>query len=1083
MYIADLHIHSSYSRATSRECVPEYLDLWARRKGIALIGTGDFTHPAWRKELREKLIPAEEGLYYLKEEARLPEETAAGQGRTRFVVTGEISSIYKKNGKVRKVHNLILLPGLEQAEELSRKLEAIGNIHSDGRPILGLDSRDLLEITLDTCPDAVFIPAHIWTPHFSLFGAFSGFDTIEECFEDLTPHIHALETGLSSDPPMNWRVSALDRYHLVSNSDAHSPSKLGREANLLNTQLSYPALSRALQGGTAAGLQGTIEFFPEEGKYHLDGHRNCKSCLTPAQTEQLGGKCPVCGKKITIGVQHRVEQLADREEGYVPPNAAAYENLVPLPEVIAASTGRSPASVKVNALYQRMLQELGAEFYILRQAPLEDIGQSAGPCVQEGVRRLRAGQVERSPGYDGAYGTIQLLDPSEIEDLSGQTSLFSVQAPSKKKTPSSFRKEPAAPVKSNEQEAGQRDEEKQELLFGLNKEQKEAATSDASVLAVIAGPGTGKTKTLITRIAYLVEQCGVKPAEITAVTFTNKAAKELKDRLNSLFGGKRGIRSMTIGTFHSICLKQLSAEKEEVVLIDEYQARELAAEVLRELGIKFSPQRFLQEISCVNSGRKMECNLPECAFECYQDKKEQAGVLDFDDLLVKALGSWQDKGGKGKKKPFSYLLVDEFQDINELQYQLIRAWSEKGKSLFVIGDPDQSIYGFRGSNARCFERLQEDFPELQKVRLLKNYRSTPEILHCALPVISHNPGGERRLEAQQGAGMSVKLMTTASDLAEAIAVAKEVNRMVGGIDMLDAQSAKEKEDRETPRSFSDIALLYRTHRQAELLEKCLRKESIPYVVAGRDDALSDEKVRRALGFFRFVWDGDSPALKNAFCGDDACPADLSHSFLAAWERTDRTGTWENRLDEISSAFIDIDVMKLWIERLRSYRLRLYKEKPQKLLENWAQETGLLVGEPLERLLNMAVFYKDMPSFLNNLLLGQESDVIRSSGNSYTSDTVTLMTLHGSKGLEFPVVMLCGVKQDCIPLERPNHPTDIEEERRLFYVGMTRAKEELYLLTSAQPSSFLREIPENSLERITSVASRKSLTGRQISFFD
>ncbi len=305
MIIADFHIHSQYSRATSRDCDPEHLDLWARRKGIALLGTGDFTHQAWRQGLAEKLEPAEEGLYRLKPEFRLP---GGPEGEPRFLVTGEISSIYKKNGRVRKVHSLILLPGLEAAGELAHRLEAVGNIHSDGRPILGLDCRDLLEMTLDACPQAVFIPAHIWTPHFSLFGAFSGFDSIEECFGDLTPHIHALETGLSSDPPMNWRVSALDRYLLVSNSDAHSPSRLGREANLLDAPLSYPGAAAALT--TGQGFCGTIEFFPEEGKYHFDGHRNCGQRLSPAEAEQAGGLCPVCGKRLTTGVLHRVEQLA-----------------------------------------------------------------------------------------------------------------------------------------------------------------------------------------------------------------------------------------------------------------------------------------------------------------------------------------------------------------------------------------------------------------------------------------------------------------------------------------------------------------------------------------------------------------------------------------------------------------------------------------------------------------------------------------------------------------------------------------------------------------------------------------------------
>ena len=307
MYIADLHIHSRFSRATSKDGDLPHLDWWARRKGIRMVGTGDFTHPAWRAELREQLVPAGEGVYTLRQDLRLP-DVAPGEA-PRFVITGEISCIYKRHGRTRKVHNLILLPGLDEADALAARLERIGNIRSDGRPILGLDSRDLLEITLDTCPAAVFIPAHIWTPHFSLFGAFSGFDTIEACFGDLAGEIHALETGLSSDPPMNWRVPDLDGLTLVSNSDAHSPAKLGREANLLDCALSYPAMAHAIQ--TGEGFCGTLEFYPEEGKYHLDGHRNCGVCLEPSEARKLGDVCPVCGRRLTIGVLHRVEALAD----------------------------------------------------------------------------------------------------------------------------------------------------------------------------------------------------------------------------------------------------------------------------------------------------------------------------------------------------------------------------------------------------------------------------------------------------------------------------------------------------------------------------------------------------------------------------------------------------------------------------------------------------------------------------------------------------------------------------------------------------------------------------------------------------
>ena len=410
-YIGDLHIHSRYSRATSKDCTPEHLDLWARRKGIHIVGTGDFTHPAWREELKEKLEPAEDGLYVLKDGYRIKEDPVPGEKIPRFVVTGEISSIYRKNGKTRKVHSLILLPGLEDAEKISARLEQIGNIHSDGRPVLGLDCRDLLEIVLELCPRAVYVPAHIWTPHFSMFGAFSGFDTVEECFEDLTPYIHAVETGLSSDPPMNWRVSALDRFQLLSNSDAHSPAKLGREANLFDIPLSYEGLYRAIQ--TGEGLGGTIEFFPEEGKYHMDGHRKCGLCLTPSETVKYNGKCPVCGRKITIGVSHRIGELADRPEGYVKPGAKPFESLMPLPEVIGASVGRGPTGVKVQREYQRLLAELGPEFEILRNIPPEDIRRAAGSRVAEGIQRLRNGQVECVPGFDGEYGVIRLFSAEE----------------------------------------------------------------------------------------------------------------------------------------------------------------------------------------------------------------------------------------------------------------------------------------------------------------------------------------------------------------------------------------------------------------------------------------------------------------------------------------------------------------------------------------------------------------------------------------------------------------------------------------------------------------------------------------------
>ena len=546
MYIGDLHIHSRYSRATSRDCTPEYLDLWARKKGIDIVGTGDFTHPAWREELKEKLEPAEDGLYMLKDEYRIMDAGAPDNRKPRFVLTGEISSIYKKNEKVRKVHSLLLLPGLEEADRLARRLELIGNIHSDGRPILGLDCRDLLEIMLETVPEGVYVPAHIWTPHFSMFGAFSGFDTIEECFEDMTPYIHALETGLSSDPPMNWRISALDSYQLISNSDAHSPAKLGREANLFQIPLSYGGLAEAISTGN--GLEGTIEFFPEEGKYHFDGHRKCSLCISPSEAAAYGNICPVCGKKLTIGVLHRVEQLADREEDFVLSGAKPFESLVPLPEVIGACTGKSAASKKVFEQYESMLVKLGSEFEILRNIPVEDIKKAAGASVAEGIHRLREGKVERTPGFDGEYGTIKLLTPSEIDGLEGQLSFFIEEGiQEKKKAAGNDTKSDKISASAREQRSGaetDKEAKEKDIIAGNTEElhknslspaQQEAVSARDRAVAVIAGPGAGKTRPLISRICSLLEDRKILPGIRLYVQMEPGRIQDIPDRIENLF--------------------------------------------------------------------------------------------------------------------------------------------------------------------------------------------------------------------------------------------------------------------------------------------------------------------------------------------------------------------------------------------------------------------------------------------------------------------------------------------------------------------------------------------------------------------
>ncbi len=424
-FIADLHVHSKYSRATARNLDLENMYIAAQLKGITVVGTGDFTHPGWFSEIREKLIPAEEGLYKLRKEIagecdkNVPPSC---RGKVRFVLVSEISNIYKKNDKTRKNHNLVFVPNLNIAAKFNAKLDKIGNIRSDGRPILGLDAKNLFEILLETSDQAFLIPAHIWTPWFSVLGSKSGFDSIEECFEDLTPHIFAAETGLSSDPPMNWRVTSLDNLTLVSNSDAHSPQKLGREANIFDTALSYSAIRNALKTGDPKQFLGTFEFYPEEGKYHLDGHRKCNVCLWPEKTIKNKGICPVCGKPLTIGVLSRVEELADRPDKEKPEKTHPYYSIVPLIDILSEILQVGPKSKKVQRNYNAALTELGSEFAILYDLKPEAIEMAGIPLLGEAIRRMRNKTIEISPGYDGEFGRVKIFSEDERDNLRGSAS-------------------------------------------------------------------------------------------------------------------------------------------------------------------------------------------------------------------------------------------------------------------------------------------------------------------------------------------------------------------------------------------------------------------------------------------------------------------------------------------------------------------------------------------------------------------------------------------------------------------------------------------------------------------------------------
>jgi uncharacterized protein (TIGR00375 family) len=530
-FIADLHIHSKFSRATSKNLTPRNLVAWAGIKGLDVLATGDFTHPGWMDIITEQLVAEENGLLRLRDDKAIEQELPwySGNMRTdhiRFLLCTEISSIYKRGGKVRKIHNLVFMPSVDAARKFNTRLAQVGNLASDGRPILGLDARHLLEMVLETDPQAYLVPAHVWTPWFSLFGSKSGFDRVEECFGDLSPEIFALETGLSSDPEMNWMLSALDRFTLISNSDAHSGEKLGREANIFSGEASFAGIRSALRRENGmTRFEGTFEFYPEEGKYHLDGHRKCGVMLEPEETSARRGLCPVCGKPLTIGVLNRVFALSDRTSPVRPPHHPEFFSLVPLAEVLSEILGTGPGTKKVLGMYNQLVRDFGSEFNILRSVPEEDLRRSS-KVLAEAVRRMRSGLVHRHSGYDGEYGRITMFTSQELLEFKhGRMLSMAAQTGPAEARGQRWRKTREAAPRSGEDAAQT-----------ANEMQMAAILAGPGPVLVLAGPGTGKTQTLMGRVRHLLEQ-GADPARILILTFTRKAARELKDRLHRLCPG------------------------------------------------------------------------------------------------------------------------------------------------------------------------------------------------------------------------------------------------------------------------------------------------------------------------------------------------------------------------------------------------------------------------------------------------------------------------------------------------------------------------------------------------------------------
>ncbi len=1153
MFHADLHVHSRFSRACSKDADIPSLAWWAARKGLSVIGTGDFTHPAWAAELGELLVPAEPGLLALKPElaARLRRTLPPScQAEIRFLLSTEISTIYKRDGATRKVHHLLYAPTFEAASAITTALARVGNLASDGRPILGLDSRHLLEITLNAGPGCFLIPAHIWTPWFAVLGSKSGFDAVPDCYLDLAEHVFAVETGLSSDPPMNWICSGLDHYRLVSNSDAHSPPMLGREATTFSTAVDYFAMLRALRRGQ--GLAGTLNFFPEGGRYHADGHRKCGVRLLPAESVRHASICPKCGKPLTIGVMNRVAELADRPEGYRPPGAAASANLVSLPEIIGEIRGAGRQSKKVTMEVDRLVAALGPELHILLQADTADIGRAGGSMVAEAITRLRRGEVIKEAGYDGEYGVISLFRP---EELAGTETLFDIPAPGGEGLSGSSAPrlggtrsggtqagaaEPdgtemggalAGRTRAGETRAGaaQRDggqragqepggpivwhengHADESMLGGLDAGQREATLAPGPLL-ILAGPGTGKTRTLTRRIAVLVAEHGVPPEACLALTFTRRAAVEMRERLAVLLPAQAG--RLMITTFHGLGLTILREHARRAGLDPDF-------------GVADEKARLAVAVEAAGSipaGRRLLAEVardPGAAGE-FARVLASRGLVDFDGLITLPLEMLRQDPALAATLAARWrsISVDEYQDTDAAQYALLRLLAGDGSGLAVIGDPDQAIYGFRGADVGFFLRFGHDFPEARTVTLTRNYRSTPVIVAGAMQAVAPAtlvPG--RRMSAAAGpapgAAERITVHEAASDRAEGAWIAQAIDKLLGGASFHSLDTGRADGHAGGKLALADMAVLYRTDAQAVALGQALTRAGLPFQKRSHDLLGRRAAVPEILREMGGVAEPGAGGLGAGGLGDPG----------EAGPGAGGTGV--------------ADRLRAAVQGLASRSADARAPGRRRTSGDGMPAVDVLAaGEVLAPLARRCG--DDLDRFLTEIALGAEADAL-----DPRADAVTLLTIHAAKGLEFGVVFVAGCERDLLPLWLPGKRpargkqpgtageasgdgdtapeaasdasgaagtapgaaaaratavagagaagtgasapgagaagpmadgTDLAEERRLLFVAMTRARTHLYLTCAARrrrhstvietgPSPFLASIDSRLLDR-------------------
>ncbi len=1023
-YYADLHIHSHYSMATSKMLTPEYLDLAARQKGISVVGTGDFTHPGWLAEMKEKLDPLDNGLFRLKNGLR-PDvgRNINADFLPQFILTAEISNIYKKNGKVRKVHNVVLAPDFHTVERIQQSLQQGGfNITSDGRPILGLDSRDLLEMLLSVDERILLIPAHIWTPWFSALGARSGFDSIEECYEDLSQHITAVETGLSTDAPMNWMCSRLDKFTLLSNSDAHSPDKLGRNANIFMGEASYDSIVQALAQPDGR-FGGTVDMYPQEGKYHYAGHRKCGICFDPVQTAQHQGICPVCGKKITMGVINRIVELSDRENIEERPNRKDFQYIIPLKEILSEIYQCGVQSKTITRQYNTLIQNIAAELPLLLETNPDEIESKGGKLLTEAIKRMRSGRVHIKEGFDGEYGSIKVFEADELAYYQ-QDMLFSGE---RKAAP---KKRPLLNFDLSLYHAAMKDQKVREDLAAepqkiykrlYNEMQQKAVDHMEGAALVLAGPGTGKTHVLTGRIVQMVKEKNIDPVRILAVTFTRRAAGEMRERLAARLSREIS-NKMMVCTFHALglmLLRENMPEKDINIISDSKKAGLIASA----LGLSSKEANaFCEKIATAKSKSSPEM---DDDIRIYDEILEKNGLIDLEDLIRKpVLLARQDEGFRNLMAlKYDYVLIDEYQDINEQQYHFLKLFLNRHQNLFAIGDPHQAIYGFRGADLGLIRRFRDDYPNAEIFNLEVSYRCPDNFIRAADSVLSEEVSQTHHTLYGMQRDIKISISDYASDKAEAEGIARIIEDLSGGLRFFSMDSGISKGNLDTDHALSGFGILCRTTRQFDCIAEALNNHSIPFKSSNDLPLFRKKNIAEAL-----------ETLIGIYSKEEQTPEEYRNiPFLSA----------QNQMHE-------------------NLRLILQHQKSM----------GIKTGKNEEnQIVRIIARYNNNPQLLSDdMQLGSKWEEIY-----HQSEHVHLMTMHASKGLEFRSVFLPGLEQQLMPYTFFRQDADIAEEERLLYVAMTRAKEKLFLSHAAKrhlfgremqngPSYFLSRISESLLER-------------------